>query len=33
MIKALEGEPQDDTAKQMMGYMKELDSDCVVFNW
>ena len=33
LISAYEGNPADDTAKQMMGYIKELDPDCVVFNW
>jgi hypothetical protein len=33
LIKAYEGNPQDDTAKQMMNYIKELEPDCVVFNW
>ena len=32
-IAAFEGKPEDDTAKQMMKYIAELDANCVVFNW
>ena len=32
-IAAFEGKPEDDTLKQMMEYIAELDADCVVFNW
>ena len=30
---AFKNEPHDDTAKQLVDYIKEIDHDCVVFNW
>jgi len=33
MIEAFEGKPKDDVAIRLMNSIKELDPDCVVFNW
>ena len=33
LISAFDGKPEDETSTQMMNEIKELDADCVVFNW
>jgi hypothetical protein len=33
LIEAFEGKPKDDVAIRLMDSIKQVDSDCVVFNW
>jgi len=33
LIEAFEGKPKDDAAIRLMESVKNVDSDCVVFNW